>query len=540
MKPQIKSSLDGNQLRLILESAGVAIFGLDINGNHTFINPKANSLLGYEQDELIGRNSHSMLSHHLPDGSPFPVEECPIYFTLKDGKTHNGEGYLWRKDGSGFYVDFTSMPIFDNDSVIGAVVTFLDITDRKKRDLESMVNYEITQGITSTSNLDELLKLIHHSLGKAVYAENCFVALYDAETGLFSFPYFVDKIDTVFSPTSMRKSCTAYVFRTGKPLLLTQELFDKLNEQNEVELVGTNSPSWVGVPLQIPSRIIGVLVLQHYEKENVYSESDVRILSSIGNQIAVVIDRKKAEEEIKLKNELLNVLNTEKDKFFSILAHDLRGPLSSFVAATQILTEDIQTMTLEDIRDFTVSMSNSANNIYSLLENLLEWSMLQRGVINFNPEKFYLNTRITETIKILNQAAQKKDLKINNDIPEDLEIIADIHMIETVLRNLVSNAVKFTPQGGKIFISASITVNKAVEIRIRDTGIGMKPELLNKLFLLNQYISRKGTEGEPSSGLGLLLCKDFIEKHKGKIRAESEDGKGSVFIFTIPQSWTSS
>ena len=241
--------------------------------------------------------------------------------------------------------------------------------------------------MTTTSNLDELLKLIHNSLKKVVYAENLFVALYDPKTELFSFPYFVDLVDSAPMATSMPKSCTAYVYRKVSPLLLTDEIYQQLIDQNEIDNIGSPSRSWIGIPLQIPSKVIGVLVLQHYEKENVYSERDMKFLISVGNQIAISIDRKKAEEEIKLKNELLQVSNAEKDKFFSIIAHDLRGPISAFVSVTQILTEDIQSMTLEEIRDITVSMKKDASNVYALLENLLEWSRLKRGTMEFNPEE---------------------------------------------------------------------------------------------------------------------------------------------------------
>jgi len=209
------------------------------------------------------------------------------------------------------------MPLYDtNGKIIGTFGISRDITIRKRTELENQVLYEITKGVTTTSNLDELLKLMHTSLSKVLYAENCFVALHNQKTGLFSFPYFVDKVDETPLPTSMGKSCSAYVFRTNKPLLLTQQVFDQLVEQGEVELVGSNSPSWIGIPLETPSKAIGVLVLQHYEKENVYSENDVKFLISVGSQIAISIDRKKTEEEIKLTNELLQAINAEKDKFF--------------------------------------------------------------------------------------------------------------------------------------------------------------------------------------------------------------------------------
>jgi signal transduction histidine kinase len=332
----------------------------------------------------------------------------------------------------------------------------------------------------------------------------------------------------------MRKSWTAFVFRSGKPVLVSPELFRQLKEQNEVELVGSPSPSWIGIPLQTPSKVIGVLVLQHYEMGNVFSESDLKFLTSIGSQIAFAIERKQAEEEIKKRNEELSEANAEKDKFFSILAHDLRGPMSAFVEITQLLTEDFQTMTPDQVRDITTSMKTDASNIYKLLENLLEWSRLKRGVFNFKPEKLNLRKVITIGTEPVSASALKKEIMIDISVPDDLEVLADEHMFEAVIRNLVSNAVKFTTFGGKIDVSAHLNKNNSVEIKISDTGIGMNPELKSKLFLLNENTSRKGTEGESSSGLGLLLCKEFVEKHSGKIWVESEEGKGSTFYFAIP------
>jgi PAS domain S-box-containing protein len=453
---------------------------------------------------------------------------------IKTGQPIMKEEKLTRKDRSDAWFSAIKMPLRDSlGNIIGTFGISRDITERKRIELESHALFEITEGITVTGNLDELLRLIHSSLAKVVYAENFFIALYNKTTGLFNFPYFIDQVDSTPEPTSLGKSCSAYVFRTVKPLLLTQQIFDNLVEQNEVELVGSNSPSWIGIPLQTPSTVIGVMVLQHYEKENVYSERDVKFLTSIANQIAISIDRKMTEEEIKLKNELLQALNAEKDKFFSIIAHDLRGPLSAFVDATQIITEEIQTMSMEDIKDITSSMKTSATNIYSLLENLLEWSRLRRGAMDFIPEIFNLKKKTKACIDVLIETFRKKGIRLDINIPDELEILADSHMFETVIRNLVSNAIKFTPVGGKVTVEANLNDNHLAEIKIRDSGIGMTPELISKLFQLNEKTSRPGTEGEPSTGLGLLLCKEFIEKHNGKIWVESEVGKGSTFYFIM-------
>jgi len=249
-----------------------------------------------------------------------------------------------------------------------------------------------------------------------------------------------------------------------------------------------------------------------------------------------ITNHKLAEEEIKLKNEMLQIVNAEKDKFFSIIAHDLRGPLSAFLSATEILSEAIQAMTMEEIKEITISMKESAQNIYSLLENLLEWSRLRRGGLDFIPEKLKLIEKISDCIDVLWETARKKGVEIVISIPEEIEVNVDNHMFDSIVRNLVSNAIKFTRPGGKVTVEAVCNNEHFIEIRVRDTGIGMNQKLKDKLFLLSEKTSRPGTEGELSTGLGLLLCKEFIEKHGGKIWVESEVGKGSTFSFTICKS----
>jgi PAS domain S-box-containing protein len=484
-----------------------------------------------DPDQLRGKSDFDFFSKDAANKAFEDEKEI-----MSTGKYVSMEEQLTRKDNSVAWFSAVKLPLRDNDgNIIGTFGISRDITELKRRELESHILFEITQGMTTTDNLEELLKLIHRSLGKVVYAENCFIALHNQKTGLFSFPYFIDKIDSAPLTTSMSKSCSAYVFRTVKPFLFNQKEYDRLIELDEVELVGSPSPSWIGVPLQTPSKVIGVLVLQHYELENVYSEDDLKFLISVAGQIAISIERKQAEEEIKLKNELLQSTNAEKDKFFSILAHDLRGPLSAFVEATQILTEEIQTMNIEEIREISVSMKTSASNIYSLLENLLEWSRLQRGVMEFVPETLNLKDSVIQSIEVLSESARKKKIEVTISVPDEMNIFADHHMFDTVIRNLVSNAIKFTRTGGKINVMSHANDDKSIMVQIVDSGIGMKPDLLKNLFHINGKTSRQGTEGETSTGLGLLLCKEFIEKHNGKIAVESEFEKGSIFSITLPR-----
>lgn len=245
-------------------------------------------------------------------------------------------------------------------------------------------------------------------------------------------------------------------------------------------------------------------------------------------------EHKKAEDEIRNKNEQLRKINAEKDKFFSIIAHDLRSPFNSFLGLTQIMAEELSSLTMSQIQKIADSMSRSANNLYRLLENLLQWSQVKQGLIPFSPVSGNLKRIIDESIGMAQDSAKNKGIGLVCEIQESIRIFVDVNMFQTILRNLISNAVKFTPRGGQIDVSARLSDPETIEISVKDSGIGMNPEMVNNLFKIDLQANRTGTEDEPSTGLGLLLCKEFVEKHDGRIWAESEEGKGSVFYFTLP------
>lgn len=232
----------------------------------------------------------------------------------------------------------------------------------------------------------------------------------------------------------------------------------------------------------------------------------------------------------------LQELNATKDKFFSIIAHDLRGPFTSFLGYTRMMVEDVPSLNLDEIQNMTGILNKSAVNLYSLLENLLEWARMQRGITRFIPESFLLTDKISNCMELTDDAARKKEIETDINIPGHLEVFADVRMFETVIRNLITNAIKFTPRGGRVTVSARNADLDLVEISIHDTGIGINKDMIGKLFHLDEQTGRKGTEGEPTVGLGLIICKDFIEKNNGKIWVDSEVGKGATFYFTVPKS----
>jgi PAS domain S-box-containing protein len=516
------------RFRTLFDKAPLSYESLDAHGNFIDINDTWLETFGYKREEVIGKWFGDFL---VPEEVEEFKERFPIF---KETGKRQSEFKLIHKNGTIIDVFFVGRIARDSDGNFLQTHGILqNVTLFKKSELEREVTYEITKGVTTTDKLADLLKLIHQSLGKVFYAKNIFVALHDENTGLFSFPYWVDEFDPIPEPVSMRKSLSSYIFHTAKSILFSQELFQQLKEQNEVELVGSLSPSWIGVPLQTPTETIGVLVLQHYEKENVYSERDIQFLYSVGSQIATAIERKMAEEEIKHKNEELSKINSEKDKFFSIIAHDLRGPFSGFLGLTQIMAEESSSLSTEELQEMAVNMEKSASTLFRLLENLLQWARMQQGSIPFNPIGVQLLSFVHESIAIVMDQANFKRIDITVDISADLSIFADDNMLQTIIRNLVSNALKFTHKGGKVTISASTGDDNNVVVAIKDTGIGMSSEMVDNLFRLDVQTGRPGTNGESSSGLGLLLCKEFIEKHGGKIWVESEVGHGSTFYFTL-------
>lgn len=249
-----------------------------------------------------------------------------------------------------------------------------------------------------------------------------------------------------------------------------------------------------------------------------------------------ITERKRAEEEINHKNIELQKLNAEKDKFFSIIAHDLRSQFNGFLGLTQIMDEELPTLTMAEIQNIATGLRESANNLFLLLENLLEWAKIQQGLIPFEPKTIKFLSIINECMSTMLEISKNKGIELTYNFPDNISVFADRYILQTIIRNLVSNALKFTPRGGKVSLSAKNSANECVEISICDNGIGMSHKMVENLFQLEVQTNRKGTENEPSSGLGLMLCKEFIERHGGNLRIESEDGKGSIFYFTIPNS----
>lgn len=229
----------------------------------------------------------------------------------------------------------------------------------------------------------------------------------------------------------------------------------------------------------------------------------------------------------------LRVLNASKNKFFSIIAHDLKNPLHTVLGYSQLLSDDYEHFNETERRKFAGDIYKSTNNIFRLLQNLLEWSRTQTGRLNFSPEVVEYQKILDNSMSVLRTLADQKNIEIKTGNDPDLTLFADPQMIETVLRNLINNAIKFTPEGGHIEVAAKESDGQIL-ISVVDSGVGISEEDSQNLFKIDSKVKRKGTNNEDGSGLGLILCHEFVSKHNGQIWVNSVPGKGSEFVFTIP------
>jgi len=292
------------QLPALLDSVRELIAILSSDGLIQFATPGFARDLGHRTEDLVERPFISLIHPNDTGGAG----QCLREIAVSGGGTASFRCRLQSKDGSWRWFDTSATDHTSNPAIEGIILSCQDVTDLQRMEAERQVISEVVHALNETANLDELLEGIHKALKKVLPAENCFVALHNPETDTFSFPFFADQVDVVPPPQKVGRSCTAFVFRTGSAMLIPQSEFDRLAAQGKVELVGSPSPAWLGVPLKTPKATIGVLVVQHYENEHAYDTRDLEFLSSVGGHIALAIERRRAEDALRKNEEMFRLL----------------------------------------------------------------------------------------------------------------------------------------------------------------------------------------------------------------------------------------
>jgi len=519
--------------RAIFESSSDGMFLM----GDVFIdcNDSVCTLFNCSKEDIIGKSPIVFSPEMQPDGRKSSVSaKEKIENAFKD----KPQRFYWqhkKKDGELFDADVSlNAIVIGGKKVILAIVR--DITETKRAQTIREVLYQISEAAYTASDMISLYKKIHEAVSLLMPVINFYIAIYDEKTDMVSFPYMVDEFDPPYPPKKAGNGLTEYILRKGEATLIDEKLDLELREAGEVELIGTPTLIWLGVPLKVAGKTIGVIVVQDYHKADTYGEEEKQILVFVAEQIAQVIERKRNAEAIKKFSEELKELNATKDKFFSIIAHDLKNPFITIMGFSDILLADYNELSDEERKYYIEEMKKSADLSHNLLQNLLQWSRAQTGRIDYNPEKINLMSVVKENFNLLEKTAANKNIKFIHKISENIFINADAAMINTVLRNLLTNAIKFSFNNSQITLASENYNEKEIIVKVVDSGVGMSKNRVDSLFKLDTTNTTPGTANEAGTGLGLILCKEFIEKHGGRIWVESEEGKGTTFNFTLPKS----
>ncbi len=432
-------------------------------------------------------------------------------------------GFIYYKrklfDSAITYFNVSAKQAVELNAFDGAVINYSNISSayQELKQYSQAINYsKIAYDYYKKNNLGYLNKLVYENLIQAFNLNNDFKNAFKYQS-----EYLTVK-DSLYQKEAELKIADIYSQVELQNEKKEKELILK-NQQNEKELLNSEKRNNLIIFALILLIAIVILVSNFFRLK---SKSKLNDLLSEKNK------------EINIKNEELQEVIATKDKFFSIIAHDIRNPIASFMQLTDMIHRSYDNFENEEKKNYIGMMKDTAGNLFSLLVNLLEWSNAQRGNIKVKYSEFDFKFVIESVLRALKTTAGNKSIEIVCNYKSGLILNADVNLISTVVRNLVSNAIKFTKNNGKveIFVEKMLDENgtEFANISVQDNGVGMSELQINKLFNIGESKSTLGTNKESGTGLGLILCKEFVELHSGKIWVESEVGKGSIFHFTLP------
>ena len=490
------------KFRLIVETAGDWIWEIDKTGKYTYSSPRVHSVLGYTEEEILGKTPFDL----MPETEKERVLKIFEDIVKQKKAIIEVENINIHKNGSLVIMETSGLPFFDaNGELLGyrgvdRDVTLKNETERALRESEERLRLAQNAGkIGSWEWNIETDQIVWSDMTYEIFG------LHKTKETMTGDEYF------------------KHIHPGDKQRLIAEldaSIDDKKEEhRTEYRILKNSEIRWID------------------ETSQIIIDKKGKLVKMIG-VLQDITDQKNAQKALKDNEKSLRESNKTKDLFFSIIAHDLKSPFNTMIGFSDLLVNDFDNYDVEQQKKFIGVINQGIHNTYKLLENLLIWSRAQQGTIDFNPEPENLHLLASETISLLGQQYTNKSISLINKIPENIEVIADKNMLLTVLRNLISNAIKFTPQKGKIAVSAHVKSNEKgqifTQISIKDNGLGILKDKQELIFKISETISTKGTEGESGTGLGLILCREFVEKHGGKIWVESEEGQGSEFIFTLP------
>lgn len=527
-----------------LEGLPIGVYRTSPKGRVLMANSALLKMLGYTSlEELSSRDLNG-------EFEPGYIRSEFRQALEQDGEVVGLESLWTRKDGTSFYARENARAVSgEGGSVLYFEGTVEDVTSRRRVEEECRALLEIVQGLNATYDLGELFSLIHRAVGRVIYAENFLIALYNPETGFLHFEFFVDKHDPTPPPRPLGKGLTGYVLNNNTPLLLSREDLEQMVEQGIVEgTVGTFSASWLGVPLRTPSGAIGVLVVQHYEEEHVYAEGDVEFLTSVAGQVAVAIERRRAEvalrrseTELKKFAAKLEASNRELQDFASVASHDLQEPLRKIQAFGDRLKTKHAAALGEGGRDYLERMQNAAGRMQTLINDLLTFSRVTTKAQPFVAVD--LAEVAAGVVSDLEARVERSGGHV--EMGEMLTLDADPLQMRQLLQNLIGNGLKFHKPGEPPLVKVwcergaaggdtgvESAAGDLCRIFVADNGIGFDEKYLDRIFTVFQRLH--GRHAYEGTGVGLAVVRRIAERHGGSVTAASEPGRGSTFVVTLP------
>ncbi len=519
------------RLRDIFENARFIAIMLDTQGRVTFMNDYCAELTGWSRQEMIGQN---WFERCLPEDVRGAVQVT--FQDLLQGQEHAPFYENEILDASGYrrWVRWSNIILREgSDSVVGTASLGEDISERKEAEQLNHAVLEISELAHSSYGLDELYRAIHAIISQLMPARNIYIALFDEQSDMLSFPYFVDEFDEQPEPYKMDRGLTAYVLRSGESLLTDPAILERLARQGEIDLIGTLSFNWLGIPLKTKDSTIGVLAVQSYSTVIQYTERHRDILFFVSEQIATAIESKRREEELREAKEKAVESSRIKSTLLANISHEFRTPMNGILGFAELLKMELESPEHQQMADVILS---SGRRLLDTLETILTLSIVESDRARVQPQLSDLAKEALLVVETLRVDAEAKGLAVDVERLLPVHATVDRTLFTNIIRQLMLNAIKFTLTGG-------ITVESALGdgpggamavIKVRDTGIGISEEHHEMIFKEFRQVSEGYGRSYEGIGLGLTLCRKMTEMMGGHISFESAQGTGSTFMVAFP------
>jgi PAS domain S-box-containing protein len=516
-------------LENLIDSTPEAIVITDIPGKITLINREFTNLFGYTSEEAIDKYIDDLV---VPD--ELKDEALQIDGLALLNKKEIRETIRKDKFGNRIHVSLIASTVMISDVTVAHLGIYRDSTTEMKNKLIQDILFNISTAALKQFDIKDIYPTIVSELSKIWDTNNFYIALYDKVSNTISLPFFSDEKDN-FNEIPAKGTITSWVINNNQPVLLKEKDLLKMEENGDIEMVGTPCKVWMGVPLRVESEIIGVIVLQDYNSEDKFSLEDLNVLDFIANQIATAIQRRTMLDNLIAERHKAEEAAQSKQAFMSTMSHEIRTPLNEVIGISNLL---MQGNPREDQMDLIKTLRFSGNHLMTLVNDVLDYSKMESGKIEFEKTQFNLMDFLDEIKRSYSFRAKEKKLEFdiikNSNLP--ILVIGDSIRLNQILSNLLSNALKFTINGGiKVQVTETERINNQSNIQfiITDTGIGIPFDKHSNIFDSFTQASIDTTRRFGGTGLGLAICKKLIELQGGTIRVESEPDKGSSFTFNI-------